>query len=90
MDIDTYRKSPMSGELAELLRSPTLATAMQVAADSAPLNNNSNLSQIEHVAHIQHGIARGYALYPSVLKLLATPPEGEAEVEATYAEEKEK
>jgi len=92
MDIKTFRESEMSGQLAALLREPVLVTAMQVASDSSPVNNMGNISQVEHVAHIQHGISKGYGFYPSVLKLMATPPTGGDEVERTYApseEEKE-
>lgn len=81
----------MSGELAELLRNPTLATAMDVASQSAPVKAAARISDIPHVAHVQHGIDRGYELYPSVLRLLATAPESDTAVEASYeAVEEEK
>lgn len=84
MTLEEYQHSELSGQLAELLKNPVLAIAMQVADQSAPVNAGARISEVPHISYIQHGIDRGYAMYPNVLRLLASPPAGSREVEATY------
>jgi len=89
--MEEYQRSEMSGQLAELLKDPVLAIAMMVADGAAPVNGGARVAELPHVAHIQHGIDRGYAMYPRILKLLATAPTGGGPVEPTYqAPEEEK
>jgi len=82
--LEEYQNSEMSGQLAELLKNPVLAIAMQVADQSAPVNAGARITEIPHESHIQPRRDRGYAMYPNVLRLLATAPPGSREVEATY------
>ena len=92
MTLEEYRKSELSAQLAALLKDPVLATAIEVALQGAPVNGGGKVSEIPHITYVQHGIDRGYAMFPNVLQLLATAPVEGGEVEATYAapvEEKE-
>ncbi len=92
MTLDEFRKNGLlSAELAELLRNQVLRLALEVCDGAAPVNGGAKTFAEPHMAHIQHGIDRGYALYPRVLRLLATKPGAEAEqVEQTYEPVEEK
>lgn len=89
--IDEYRKSERSAALAELLKNPVLADAMRLADSVAPVNAGARIAELPHAAYIQHGIDRGYAMYPNTLRMLASVWEADVQIEPTYAPpEKEK
>lgn len=92
MTIRQYQESELSPQLAALLREPALQAAMEVANEVSPANGGLREWKEPHQAHVQLGVDRGYNLYPQMLKLLATQPAKQEQVEATYdapPEEKE-
>lgn len=74
MNIQQFQESELSPQLAELLRNPVLATALQVCAQASPANGGIKEWKEPHHAHIQLGADRGYNLYPQILQMLATRP----------------
>ncbi len=93
LSIEQFRQSEqLSAELAELLKNPTLALALQICGDVAPVNGGATPYKESHVHIFQHGVDRGYNLYPQVLRKLAEPvakPTVMPEPEYAEAEEKE-
>ena len=73
MTIEQYKQSELSAQLAELLRSPVMATALQICDAASPSNGGIKPWAEPHTAHIQLGVDRGYNLYPQVLRELAIP-----------------
>lgn len=85
MTISDYRASVLSGELAEILKHPVLKTAIETLDAAAPVNAGANLQFKEaHMAYVQLGIDRGYALYSNLLKALAIGIKKQEEVQPTY------
>lgn len=84
MNIEQYQESEFSPQLAELLKHPVLAAALQVCDQASPSNGGSRDWKEPHLAHIQLGIDRGYNLYPQILRLLATKAKKIEEIQATY------
>lgn len=84
----------LSGELAQMLNTPTLRQALEICDEVSPANGGMKDWKEPHTALIQLGCDRGYNLYSRVLRSLALPLKvpGPQSVEATYEgvdEEKE-
>ncbi len=92
MSIEQFRQSELlSAELAELLKNPTLALALQICDAVSPANGGAKPYEQEHVHVFQHGVDRGYNLYPQVLRRLAEPVHTAAPPpEPEYADVEEK
>ncbi len=84
MTIEQYQNSELSQQLAELLKDPVLATALQVCSEVSPANGGVKEWKEPHQAMIQLGVDRGYNLYPQILRLLATRAKAPEIVEPTY------
>lgn len=84
MNISQFQESELSPQLAELLKHPVLATALQVCNEASPANGGLKEWKEPHQAHIQLGIDRGFNLYPQILRILATKPKTQEEVQPTY------
>lgn len=85
MNISDYRSSTLSIELADLLKHPALKIAIETLDAAAPVNGGATLPSAEpHMAYVQLGVDRGYALYSNLFKALAVAPRAQAPVEATY------
>lgn len=92
MTIEQYQQSELSPQLAELLKQPAMAIALEIASQVSPSNGGVKPWAEPHTAHIQLGVDRGYNLYPQVLRSLAVSakkPEPELEAEYQPVEEKD-